>query len=709
MFREQVGPLLKTHCLPCHGGEQVKSGLDLAARDGLLKGGEEGAAIVVWNSRESKLLKLVRHEQQPHMPQKAPKLSDTQIAALAAWVDSGAPYTQPLVKRAAADPPKQIRDADRQFWSFQPLRATLPPRNRNRRWARTAIDQFILAKLEEKRLAPNPPADRRALIRRAYLGVIGLPPTPEEVEAFVADQSRDAWEKVVDRLLASPHYGERWARHWLDAARFAESHGYEQDYDRPHAFWYRDFVIRALNDDMPYHQFVRWQLAGDEIAPDEPWAWAATGFLGAGQFPTQLTEAEFESARYDELDDMVSVTGSAMLGLTVGCARCHDHKYDPIPTEDYYRLAATFTTTIRSEIELPIGADGARQMVMVSSEGFHPIKHHADERGFPHFYKQTFFLKRGDPKQKQGEAPQGFVQVLSRAPDARWLAPTAAQGRSSLRRRALADWITDVEYGAGDLLARVVVNRLWHHHLGRGIVGTPNDFGAQGERPTHPELLDWLAKELQRNGWRLKPLHKLILTSAVYQQSSALDAHKARADPENRLLWRYNRRRLEAEVIRDSMLAVSGLLDPTMFGKGSLDQTMTRRSIYFFQKRSQLIPFLQLFDAPEPTVSVGARVRTTIAPQALALMNSPLARACARGFSARVTGNARLEMGNPQSSISILPSLVVRAYALALGRPPDPREWADATAFLQSHPNPDEALADFCQVLLSLNEFVYVE
>ncbi|MGH7130121.1 MAG: DUF1549 and DUF1553 domain-containing protein, partial [Planctomycetaceae bacterium] len=339
-------------------------------------------------------------------------------------------------------------------------------------------------------------------------------------------------------------------------ARFAESHGYEQDYDRPHAYHYRDFLIRAFNADMPYDRFVRWQLAGDELAPGDPLAMTATGFLGAGVFPTQLTEQEFESARYDELDDMTATTGVAFLGLSIGCARCHDHKFDPIPTRDYYRLAATFTTTIRSEIDLVLEPGGEPVKVMVASEGFPHMKHHADERGFPHFYEKTFFLQRGDVHQKDGAATQGFLQVLMRGehqPSHWQIEPPDDWTRTSFRRAALANWITDPQHGAGHLAARVMVNRLWQHHFGRGIVATPNDFGMQGERPTHPELLDWLAAELigsaefgVRNAelsgnaecgvenaelekthsalrtphsWSLKRLHRLIMTSAVYMQS----------------------------------------------------------------------------------------------------------------------------------------------------------------------------------------------
>jgi hypothetical protein len=634
------------------------------------------------------------------------------VAHIARWIDLGAPYDKPLVTKTAVrgpEVPVEIGERERAFWSFRPLKVTAPPTVKGTDWVRTPIDNFILAKLEERGLKPNGPASRRKLIRRAYLDLIGLPPTPEEVEAFVADTDPRAYDRLIDRLLDSPHYGERWARHWMDVARFAESHGYEQDYDRPHAWPYRDFLIKAFNQDMPYNQFVRWQLAGDELAPGDPLALSATGFLGAGAFPTQLTEMEFESARYDELDDMAATTGVAFLGLSVGCARCHDHKYDPIPQHDYYRLVATFTTTIRSEIDLTLTPGAKPVKVQVTSEGWPHTKHHADDRGFPHFYPKTHYLIRGDVHQKQKEAQAGFLKVLMRGgkEEGYWkVDPPAGWKRTSFRRASLANWITDTQYGAGHLAARVIVNRLWQHHFGRGIVATPNDFGAPGARPTHPELLDWLAVDLVHNGWKLKRLHKLIMTSAVYMQDTTSDEARAKIDRENMLLWRRAPRRLEAEAIRDSLLQVSGLLDPTMYGPGTLDPNMRRRSVYFFIKRSKLIPMMMLFDWPEHLVSIGSRSQTTIAPQALLFLNSPQCRQYAEGFAKRLEGKPPAEA-------------VRRAYLLAFGRAPTQREEAlslgflarQAEAYREEKKSESDRLArvDFCQALLSANEFVYVE
>jgi mono/diheme cytochrome c family protein len=711
LFREKIRPVLIRSCLECHGGEKTKGDFDLSDRKPLLESG-----AIEGPGKESYLYALITHAEEPHMPQKGPKLPAETADDIAHWIDLGAPYDRPLVERPGGAAPQArtagFSDEERNFWSFRPLAAVAPPAVRAAAWCRTPIDRFIRATLEEHGLRPNPPADRRVLIRRVTFDLIGLPPAPAEVDAFIADpeDDADAYERLVDRLLGSPAYGERWARHWMDVARFAESHGYEQDYDRKYAYHYRDFLIRALNQDMPFDQFARWQIAGDELAPDDPMALAATGFLGAGAFPTQLTEAEFESARYEELSDMTATTGVAFLGLSVGCARCHDHKFDPIPSEDYYRMAATFTTTIRSEIDPPGATPGDESKMQVTSEGFPHTKHNADGRGFPHFYPKTYVLARGDVNQKKREAPPGFLTVLMR--DGRdassWrIEPPPGWTRTGFHRAALAHWLTDTEGGAGALAARVAVNRLWQHHFGRGIVATPNDFGAQGERPSHPELLEWLAAALVQGGWRLKPLHKQIVTSAVYMQGDQFDESRAAIDREDDSLWRRAPLRLEAEPIRDALLAVSGLLDPRMYGPGSLDPAMPRRSLYFFIKRSQLIPALMLFDWPEHLVSIGQRSETTTASQALLFLNSPLGRAAAEGFAGRLPAEER------QGS-----DAVARAYQIAFGRPPTAAEAQLAARFLgrqtalyerAGRPDPrGRALVDFCQSLMGSSEFIYI-
>lgn len=986
IFKQHVRPVLVQKCLRCHG-EKQESNFDLSDRDTLLKGGETGPAILPGNGKKSHLVQLISHAKEPHMPEGRPKLPDEVIAHITTWIDLGAPYDSPLLARKKTGPAwteKVVTAEDRKHWSLQPLQRVQPPLVKEATWGRTPIDRFVLARLEGAGLRPNPIVERRLLIRRAYFDLLGLPPTPAEVDAFVKDPAPDAWDRLLDRLLDSPHIGERWARHWLDVARFAESHGFEHDYDRPTAYHYRDFVIQAFNNDLPYDQFVKWQLAGDEFAPDENLALMATGFLAAGVHSTQITKREVEKHRYDEMDDMLATTSTAFLGLTVGCARCHDHKFDPIPQADYYRLLSAFTSTVRSEVDLnldkktyavakaafdrlhapyedavrryeteqlpgrfaawekagkatervpwsliqpstlqstgnatfthlddgsylvsgpnakfdtwtfvattdqkgiaairlealthpslakggpgragngnfalsdlkvtakpkmggdpvtvklknpratfeqkglpiaavidsdarsawavdpqfgqdhaaifdfeqPVGFEGgtiltftlsfrnndghnlgrprlalstrvngvgfkdpAATAEVISLLGLDPAKRtpeqaarllrwfrttdpewqrltaveleHRRQAPKPRTVKalvsteglaavrlhtqgedllpETHFLRRGDPEQKEGIARQGFLQVLSSASEQRWQEKPAAGWRTSYRRRALANWITDTEHGAGHLLARVIVNRLWQHHLGRGLVATPSDFGTRGEPPTHPELLDWLAGELIRNGWRLKPIHKLIMQSAVYQQGSLTDEARLKADRDNRLLWHRPLHRLEAEVIRDSLLAISGQLDAKMFGPGTLDPASKRRSIYFTVKRSKLMPMMQVFDAPEALVSIGDRPTTTIAPQALMLLNNPQIRGQARSFAQRVAA------ATPQESVR-------RAYLSALAREPSADEVAAGTAFLEaqtaSHsadkrePARELALTDFCQTLMCLNEFVYLQ
>ncbi|HLK58065.1 MAG TPA: PSD1 and planctomycete cytochrome C domain-containing protein [Chthonomonadaceae bacterium] len=993
-FEQNIRPLLAQRCYACHADKNkvTQGGLALDSAAGWQHGGSRGPALKSGDTENSLLLKAVRYKgNAPKMPPNG-KLSDREIALLTEWVKRGAPGpkedSKPPTKPSGVDV-----ETGRKRWAFQPIQRVAPPTVKSAAWAQNPIDRFILAKLEAKGLRPNPEADRRTLIRRVTFDLTGLPPTPEEIQAFVNDASPNAYETLVDRLLASPRYGERWGRFWLDLARFAESHGYEQDYDRPYAYHYRDFVIKAFNSDMPYDQFVRWQLAGDEIAPEEPLALMATGFLGAGTHSTQITKNQVEKERYDELDDMTATTGTAFLGLTIGCARCHNHKYDPIPTRDYYRLLSTFTTTVRSDydvnmdpagyrkakaafdaehapltdalqayerdrlpghlaaylqspshraqptswmvlgfqsihseggatltpqpdgsllasgtnpdfdtyiftaktslrgltairlealadpsfvkggpgragngnfalsdfrvtaahanapdkavpvkllhpratfeqaglpvaatidadprsawavdpqfgknhaavydLETPLGFEGGTlltftlkfannnghnigrprlsvatgvqplafdapalpervaallsadpnlaslaaddraallnwyktqdagwqalnervqkhlaaqpqqpiQKVMICSEGVPAIRTHTQGGDF---LEQTHFLVRGDPNNKGDVATQSFLQVLMRSPDGekRWQTPPPAGWRTSYRRRALAEWITDTEEGAGDLLARVIVNRLWQHHMGRGIVATPSDFGAQGEPPTHPELLDYLASELIREGWHLKAIHRRILLSATYRQSAAANPAAEKLDPANRLCWRHSRQRLEAEAIRDALLAVGGELDLTMYGPGTLDEGMKRRSIYFMVKRSKLIPMLRLFDGPDALLGIGSRPSTTIAPQALLLLNNPNIHEYARSFARRVAPRPDTP---PADAIAT-------AYLLALGRAPTPNEKSDALAFVQAQTasyraaNPSDApqmaLADFCQVLMGLNEFIYVD
>ena len=587
------------------------------------------------------------------------------------------------------------------FWATEPLAPRPNKHLAHSSWDRSSLDPFIRSKQIEAGIPPQEPADDRTLVRRLYLDLLGLPPSPEQTSAYLADKHPDRYARLVERLLASPAYGERWARHWLDVARFAESSGFEHDSDRPNAYPYRDFVIQALNANLPYNTFLAWQIAGDQLAPNNALAHAATGFLGAGVFPTQLTEKEFESARYDELDDMVSTIGTSMLGLSIGCARCHDHKFDPIPASDYYNFAATFTKTIRSEIELTSDT-GQTIKTMVSTEGKPPMKHAADRRGFPHFYPETYVLNRGDVNKKGPIASPGFLTTLPSVPQ---MATAQATTDQKEARSNLAHWITDPEKGVGHLAARVIVNRLWQHHFGVGLVSTSNDFGNQGSPPSHPRLLDWLASELIDRDWNLKSIQRLIVTSATYRQTSQANAKAAAIDPKNTLLWRYPPRRLEAETIRDSMLAMSSQLDRSPFGAGSLDPDMRRRSIYFFLKRSRLIPLMLLFDFPEPLASIGRRATTNIAPQGLTLMNSPTIRRYAEGL---------VQQAKEGDSSKLLARTINRLFEIAYNRPATAKETKRAIDFIEQqqlpdNPRPDEALTDLAQSLFMSNEFLYIK
>lgn len=611
------------------------------------------------------------------------------------------------------------------FWSFSPLqhKAQTHPGIGNTgavgsAWARSPIDQFILSGLQKKGIRPNTDADKRTLIRRLSFDLIGLPPTPTEVAAFEADNSRDAYEKLVDRLLASPHYGERWGRHWLDLARYADSDGFEPDKDRLTAYPYRDFVIRALNSDMPYDQFVRWQLAGDEVSPVKPDAWIATGFCTAGTHSiftnaNEGTPQEREKMFYDEMDDMLTTTCSAFLGLTVGCARCHDHKYDPIPTRDYYRMLAAFNGTRREErsvSSIDTGVSGNQNKHIEVALGL------TDVGNTPAI---SWLLTRGDPDHKAEQVHFGVLSAIGTlaSQDNKHL----TESHTTLQRTALAHWITDVTNGAGALTARVIVNRLWQHHFGEGLVRTPGDFGVMGDPPANPELLDWLANELIQDGWRLKSLQKTILLSSVYRQSILFDPKRSAVDPENRLLWRRRPMRLEAEAFRDSILAVSGGLDLTMFGppvKPALPKEAMagrnkddaikrpdadgpeqwRRSIYLWVKRSLPTPMLDVFDSPNSNAACSKRTLSTVPTQSLAILNDSWIRNQAKLFARRVDGVAN---GNSASEIN-------EAFLLALGRLPSPREKAEISPYLNRNSGA-QGVENLCQMLFTLNEFIYVD
>jgi hypothetical protein len=723
-FVKDVQPLLRKHCYECHSAGNEEGGLNLGIRDRAREGGDHGAAFTKGDSAHSRLIHFVAAiDKQIVMPPDGDgdRLSRDEVGILRAWIDQGAPWPDGVdVLDARAEKAKT-------HWAFQNLRDAALPAVRDTVWCRTPIDRFILARLESANLAPQPPAAPRQLIRRLAFDLTGLPPTPEEVAAFEAAAQADsqaATIALVDRLLASPHYGERWGRHWLDVARYADSDGQESDRDRLTAYHYRDFVIRAFNDDLPFDRFVRWQLAGDEYEPQNPQAVAATGFLAAGPFaaiPDKLMEDERLRNRYNELDDTLSTIGTGFLGLTVGCARCHDHKYDAIPSRDYYRMMCALHSGQRQEVAL--GATGEKTL------GYR------DESADP---KPTWLFKRGDYYDREHPVKLGFISILTKDKSPQdYLNAARQQSREhheTNQRRALADWIADVDHGAGPLLARVIVNRLWQHHFGQGLVRSMGDFGVRSEPPTHPELLEWLAHDLVDGGWRLKRLQRMIVLSSVYRQSS----HRPpiAADPDNRLLSKMPLVRLEGEALRDSMLAASGTLNAALYGPAVrppiaadaiLARNVTdpypasikdgpevrRRSVYLFHKRVVPYPLLQAFDKPDAQQSCGRRDQTTVAPQALALLNDQFVRTVALDFADRLAK----ECGDDDARA------VDRGFQLSISRAASEAERAASCEFIAAQraarqarsPNAAaaevrrQALADFCQTMFSLNEFIYVD
>ena len=982
-FEQKIRPVLVSACYECHSVEakakgKLKGGLFLDTRAALLTGGDEGPSLVAGKPDDSLLIKALRWSREDlHMPPKK-KLAPEVIADFEKWVAMGAP--DPRTGEVAKARREISIPQGRDWWAFRPLKPVTVPPVKNAVWAQTPIDRFILARQEAAKVTASKPIAREQLLRRATFDLTGLPPTPEEIAAFVADASPEALAKVVNKLLAKPAYGERWGRHWLDIVRYAESNGYEFDAFRPGAFHYRDWVIRAFNDGMPYDRFIRWQLAGDKLQPDSLDGASAAGFLVAGPYPGQITSKTIERIRYDQLDDMVSTIGSGFLGLTLGCVRCHEHKYDPIPQADYYGIAAALARTVHGDVKIdraheetqrqlaahkqaagpleaalkqfeaeqfparfakwresvppqstnaapwqmcdvntasassaalviapdgtvrysanktkddtytvkvatyqrglrafrldaladdalpakgpglsdngnfvlsdvkvtarpldpkskdkpvtlklkavaatfeqknyplaaavdnkpnsgwavapefgkdhaailgivgePAGFEGGTELefqlvfkgffgigklrlgfstaatpaladakeeqsvrelhhALAATGGelnatnraqlfrwyarFDPeaarlqtaVREHAAKTPKPQLVdvystkaggQDVFLLRRGEVDNKAGKASPDYLQVLNTAAEGakRWLPKPEADPRV-----ALGDWLTDAEHGAGSLLARVMVNRVWQHHFGRGLVATPNDFGVQGKPPTHPELLDWLAGEFVRSGWQLKPLHQLIMASAVYQQGADLTPANLKADPENKLWWHRPARRLEAEAIRDALLVVGGRLEEKLYGPSETNYESPRRSVYLRVKRSELIPFLTLFDAPEPAASVGERGATTLPTQALAMMNSTFVRDIADRLTKRV-----LQPGvEPAAAIA-------QASRIALGRAPTPSEQARLVKFYEQQfemlgpPSADpkatatqtaRALTETCLVLLCMNEFIYVD
>jgi cytochrome c553 len=687
-FRTRVAPVLAQNCLQCHNPKKSRGSLDLSSRAAMLEGGEHGPVIVPGDARKSLLYHMIAGPK-PRMPQQREPLAADAVADVARWIDAGAPWP-----RDVALGPQPSESADT-WWSLRPLERPLPPNPADaEKWVRNAIDQFILATLQEKGLKPSDPADRLTLIRRVTFDLTGLPPTPEEIDAFMHDPAPDAYEKLVDRLLASPRYAERWARLWLDLVHYADTHGYDKDKRRLWAWLYRDWVIRAFNMDMPYRRFVRCQVAGDVLFPGDVDGIIATGFVVAGPWDfvghVELREGtvDKEKTRTLDRDDMVASTVSTFCSLTAHCARCHDHKFDPIPQKDYYRLQAVFAGVERGDRPLPKGAK-VYAVVQIPPRPIH-------------------LLKRGNVEQKGAPVTPGALSLL---PGLDHHFGHLKPGDEGSRRAALAQWLTD---DANVLAWRSIVNRVWQHHFGKALVDTPNDFGKNGSRPSHPALLDWLAYDFRDGGGSFKKLHKLILMSAAYRQASQHDANSARIDADNRYLWRMNRQRLDAEGVRDSVLAVSGKLALKMYGPGFElfrfkddhspvydhldpakinDPATFRRTIYRFVVRSVPNPFLENLDCADPNLSVPVRNTTLTVLQALTLLNDPFMLKQAEYFAERL----RTAHAAPERQVDA-------AYRLAFGRLPNAEERAALMAYVERH-----GLANGCRLLFNANEFLFVD
>ncbi|MEZ5361778.1 MAG: PSD1 and planctomycete cytochrome C domain-containing protein [Bryobacterales bacterium] len=802
--------ILERRCAACHG-EGGMSGLDVSTRQALLAGGKRGAAIEPGKPDASLLIQAVDGKHELKMPMGRDALSPEEVETLRTWVQQGASWPEPGAGNA-------------QWWSFQPpVKATLPDATKN------PVDAFVDQTLSDKGLKPLPRADKRTLIRRAYFDLHGLPPSPEAVEAFVHDDSPDAWPKLIDELLASPRYGERWGRHWLDVVRYADTGGFETDIYFPNAWRYRDYVIESFNDDKPYDRFVREQIAGDELWPDDLEARGSYDIpkeklehlearIGTGLYTIGpiYHEAALDGRqlRYEWLTDVVDTTGFAFLGLSVGCARCHDHKFDPLTQRDYHRLMAVFAGSEPHEepvahqmnqlgfysgypkllrvAELKAAVRridaGARKRLVESIEArFSPeevaASHKPTDKRSPQEQMLAAPLEAALTEAGLKENATGKEVDLSYTPDEREerdglirelgvaalganfeKATATVLGRAAVdypvhmtsrgdfrstgdivrpgfpkaltggvekpatpeddsehvilgRRKALAEWLTAPDH---PLLARAMVNRIWQGHFGRGLVATPNDFGKQGDPPTHPELLDWLAVDFRENGWTVKRLHRLIMTSQAYQRQSGPDEANAAIDANNRYLWRMNRRRMEAEAMRDSVLAVAGDLNLKMGGRPvipplsademqgmwSLDQWPValderehgRRSVYLYVKRSFPMPMLTTFDEPDSAQSCARRDVTTVAPQALAMLNSAFMTE-----QSKKLGDRLRESGDGPDA------WIREAWRLALARAPDATETAVAERLFAGRANPADALPELALLVFNLNEFLYVD
>lgn len=741
-FEKKVRPVLVERCFSCHSAsaKKVRGGLLLDSRTGALKGGDSGPALVPGDPDQSLLVKAVGYlDGNLQMPPSG-KLPAGDAAVLTAWIRGGAPF--PMARDSKVAKTAVNIDEGRKFWSFQPPRPTAPPPTKDKAWARMPIDAFILAELEKHGLTPAAAAARGVLLRRATFDLIGLPPSPEEIRAFESDQRPDAYARLVDRLLASPQYGERWGRFWLDLVRYCDI-GEPWLESKGQPYLYRDWVVQAFNDDMPYDQFVHKQLAADLLPDARPADWAALGLLGLS--PTYWKELKLDkdvikTVVAEEWEERIATVSGTFLGLTVACARCHDHKFDPITTQDYYGLAGIFASIRPADRPLVPDAEvkafrTAHGQVRELQKELDKLKAKKDaeapkqaealktkiaalKSATPHFdapvasgveeasllvladgpYRTRLEYKmgiaqdvavqiRGNPANPGPLVPRRFLSVLS---------PSApVPFRQGSGRLELAQALTRE---AAPLTARVLVNRVWKHHFGRGLVETPSDFGAQGDRPSHPELLDDLTARFIAAGWSIKWLHREIMLAATYRQSSRSAPAEA-TDPENRWLGRMPRRRLEVEAWRDAMLAVTGTLDPRRGGPSQElgDPNNTRRTLYGTVKRRELNDLLRLHDFPDPTIHSPNRLPTTTPLQQLYTLNSPFLRQKALALAKRLKTDA------PATD----EARIQRAYILLFGRPATAHQVQLGLDFLT--PPSEAAWAQYAQVLLGSNEFLFVD
>jgi hypothetical protein len=736
---EQIVPLLLLRCSACHGGRRTEAGLDLRTRDGILRGGKSGPAAVVGKPEESLLIRRIHAEEMPPrrllVSVSVKPMEATELKLLETWIAAGMPMKDS--ETTAGEPDLEVTDEDRTFWSFRAPQAVTPPGERltevSRSLVRNPVDEFILEALNAQKLSLSPEADRVTLIRRLYFDLIGLPPTPEAVAEFEQDSDPRAFEKLVDQLLLSPHYGERWARHWLDVAGYADSEGSQnEDRIRPDMWRYRDYVIRAFNSDKPYDRFLHEQLAGDELADyqnadvitDEIYDnIAATGFLRTAPDRTFANITNFVPDRLEVIADEVQILGSSVMGLTLHCARCHSHKFDPIPQRDYYRLTAALkdaldehdwigpemrtlsavTTAEREswrqheqQIDTELKSLQEQLQATAGDEQKKTIQEQIKQlesrrrpepkiralwsRGDP---SPTFILRRGNYLTPGPEVLPDVPAALTDGTYRLQVTPPWPGAKTTGRRLALARWLTQPDH---PLTARVMVNRIWQHHFGKGIVATTANFGKTGAPPTHPALLDWLAAEFVRSGWSISAMHRLMVNSATYRQSSQVTPELLAADPDNRLLSRMRMRRLEAEAVRDSLLLVAGRLDRRPFGPpdsvnvredglvtatGSNDGE--RRSIYVLHRRTKMPTILESFDSPQMGPNCNERGESIVAPQALHLLNNAVVHQLAAQFAERVIQEAG---SDPTAQ-------VIRVHQLASGRSPASEEIEIAHTFLK--------------------------